>query len=228
MAKKSGAEGISYTYTEPTIFYELAYETAKMAHREGLYNTFVTNGYISPEPVEKIGPYLDAVTVDFKGSGDEEFLEAFAGIKSAEPIYGALKEYKNQGVHVEVTDLIVPRVGDSEAKIEELVGWILNNLGKETPVHFLRFYPAHKVQDIPPTDVDKLKTAREIAESAGMDYVYLGNVRANNATRCPDCGNVVISRSAGMVTGVDIEDSDCPSCGASVNVSGLSWVMKNR
>ncbi|MFB6291392.1 MAG: AmmeMemoRadiSam system radical SAM enzyme [Candidatus Bipolaricaulia bacterium] len=223
-AKKSGSSGISYTYTEPTIFYELAYETAKLAKDEGLYNTFVTNGYINPEPIRKIGPYLDAVTVDFKGSGDEKFLRDFAGVNSMEPVYTAIKEYRDQGIHVEITDLIVPRVGDSEEKITKLVSWVIDNLGKDTPIHFLRFYPAHEVQDLPPTDVGKLKTAKEIAESAGMQYVYLGNVRGDNDTRCSNCGNQVINRSAGRIKKMDLKDGRCSNCGEAVGISGLEWV----
>lgn len=224
-AKKSGARGISYTYTEPTIFYELAYDTARIAKEEGLYNTFVTNGYINPEPIREIGPYLDAVTVDFKGSGDEEFLKDFAGVKSVDPIYKAIKEYRDQGVHVEITDLIVPKVGDSEAKIKQLVDWIVENLGQETPVHFLRFYPAHEVQDLPPTDVGKLETARDIAESAGLNYVYLGNVRKENHTTCPSCGNRVVRRSAGRVLELDLSDGECSKCGTRIGISGLEWVQ---
>lgn len=223
-AKRSGSKGISYTYTEPTIFYELAYETARIAKEEGLYNTFVTNGYINPEPIRDIGPYLDAVTVDFKGSGDEEFLKEFAGVPSVDPVYKAIKEYRNQGIHVEITDLIVPSVGDSERKIEQLVNWVKDNLGVETPLHFLRFYPAHEVQDLPPTDVSKLETAREIAETAGMEYVYLGNVRRNNDTSCPSCGNKVLSRSAGRLMELDLEDSRCAQCGEEVGLAGMNWV----
>ncbi|MCF7891007.1 AmmeMemoRadiSam system radical SAM enzyme [Candidatus Bipolaricaulota bacterium] len=227
-AKNSGARGISYTYTEPAIFYELAYETAKLAKEEGLYNTFVTNGYINPQPIKEIGPHLDAVTVDFKGSGDEEFLKEFAGVPSVDPVYTAIKEYRDQGVHVEITDLIVPRVGDSEAKIEQLVNWVRNNLGAGTPLHFLRFYPANEVQELPPTDVSKLEAAREIAESAGMEYVYLGNVRRNNDTRCPSCGNKVVNRSAGRLMELDLKDGRCAQCWEEVGLAGLEWVEGKR
>lgn len=223
-AKKSNSKGISYTYSEPTIFYELAYDTAKLAHKEGLYNTFVTNGYINKEPIRKIAPYLDAVTVDFKGSGDDEFLEEFAGVPSNDPVYEALEEYYSQGLHVEVTDLIVPKRGDSEGKIKEMVGWIVDNLGEEVPTHFLRFYPANEVQDLPPTDVSKLEKAKEIAENAGLDYVYLGNVRRGSDIRCPECGAILVGRSVRQTRRVNLEGNRCPECGAEVNVSGLKWV----
>lgn len=222
-AKKSGASGISYTYSEPTIFYELAYEIAELAHEEGLYNTFVTNGYINREPIRKIAPYLDAVTVDFKGSGDEEFLREFAGVQSVDPVYDAIKEYYNQGIHVEITDLIVPEIGDSEDKTRELVNWIVEELGREVPVHFLRFYPANEIEDVPPTDVEKLERAKEIAETAGLEYVYLGNVRRENDISCPDCGTTLVSRSLRRTKRVNLDLDRCPNCGARVNVAGLKW-----
>jgi len=223
-AKKSGAKGISYTYSEPTIFYELAYDTAKIAHEEGLYNTFVTNGYINKKPIREIAPYLDAVTVDFKGSGDDDFLKKFAGVPSADPVFQSLKEYYSQDLHVEITDLIVPEIGNSESKIQEMAEWIVSNLGKEVPVHFLRFYPAHEVQDLPPTDVSKLEKAKDIAEDAGLDYVYLGNVRRENDINCPECGATLVERTVRRTRRINLKGSECPNCGAEVNVAGLKWV----
>ena len=226
-AKKAGTQGISYTYTEPTIFFELAYETAKLASQEGLYNTFVTNGYINPEPIKKIAPYLDAVTVDFKGSGEEKFLKDFAGVPTVDPIYTAIEEYFDQEIHLEITDLIVPRVGDSEEKIEELVQWIAEDLGTEVPVHFLRFYPAHKVKDLPPTDVGKLEKAKKIAEAAGLNHVYLGNVGGESDTVCPSCGEGLIYRSGGRIARINLEDGLCPSCGSKAAIAGTEWMSRS-
>jgi len=223
-AKKSGSKGISYTYSEPTIFYELAYDTAKLAHEAGLYNTFVTNGYINKEPIREIAPYLDAVTVDFKGSGDDDFLKEFAGVPSAEPVLQSLREYYSSGLHVEVTDLIVPGIGNSESQIKEMAEWIVSNLGEEVPVHFLRFYPAHEVQDLPPTDVSQLEKAKDIAEAAGLDYVYLGNVRRENDIHCPECGATLVERTVRRTRRINLKGSKCPNCGAEVNVAGLKWV----
>jgi len=112
-AKDTGCQGISYTYSEPTIFYELTYDTAKIAHKEGLYNTYVTNGYMNPEPIREISPYMDAVTVDFKGSGEKDFLRKFSSVPSPKPIYRGLEEWRKQKVHVEITDLFVPNIGYS-------------------------------------------------------------------------------------------------------------------
>ena len=122
-AKDYGCRGVSYTYTEPTIFFEYAYDTAVLAHKEGLFNTFVTNGYMTPEAVRTIAPYLDAATVDFKGGGDPEFYRKFSSVPSVEPIYEALSEMKRQGIHIEVTNLVVPDIGDSMDQLEEPVSY---------------------------------------------------------------------------------------------------------
>lgn len=223
-AKSSGCKGISYTYSEPTIFYELAYDTAKLASQEGLYNTFVTNGYINPEPIKQLAPYLDQATVDFKGSGDTDFLRSFSSVPDAEPIYRALKEYKKQGVFLEITDLIVPERGDSMEKVEELVQWVIDNLGADTPMHFLRFTPRYKVKDLPPTPVDLLEEAYQIAESMGLKYVYLGNVLQHNNTYCPECGELLIKRQGMRTLNNRVVDGKCPSCGAEINLAGLDYI----
>lgn len=224
LAKDSGCRGLSYTFTEPTIFYELSYDTAKIAKKEGLYNTWVTNGYTNPEPIRKISKYLDAVTVDFKGSGDKKFLRNFSSVPSPEPIYRALKGYKKCGVHIEVTDLIVPKTGDSMEKVKELVEWILENLGPETPIHFLRFFPNYLVHNLPSTPIKTLEEAYDIARGLGMDYVYLGNVYdGRNNTYCPECGKLLTERIGMSAVECKIRDGRCPFCGAKINVIGWKW-----
>ncbi|MCK4225941.1 AmmeMemoRadiSam system radical SAM enzyme [candidate division WOR-3 bacterium] len=224
-AKARGCQGLSYTFTEPTIFYELTYDTAKIAHKEGLYNTYVTNGYISPEPIQKIAPYLDAVSVNFKGSGDEEFLRNYIGIPSSEPVYRALKEFKKNNIHIEITNLLVPQVGDSMEKVEKLINWMKENLGVETPVHFLRFFPHHKVLDLPPTPIETLESAYKIARESGMQYVYLGNVpNERNNTYCPNCGVLLIKRGIMETIKIYLQDSICPECGEKINIKGVKWI----
>jgi pyruvate formate lyase activating enzyme len=143
--KESACQGISYTYTEPTIFFEYAYDTARAAKNSGLFNTFVTNGYMTPQAVRKITPYLDAATVDFKGAADPEFYKKFSSVPSVQPIFNALKEMKHNQIHVEITNLIIPKIGDSLTKLEELANWIHDNMGKDTPFHLLRFHPNYKM-----------------------------------------------------------------------------------
>ncbi len=136
---------------------EYAYETAKIAHQVGFFNTFVTNGYMTPEAVKLIAPVLDAATVDFKGGGDPEFYKSFSAVPSVEPIYEALKELRSNGVHVEITNLIVPKIGDSMDRIKEMANWIKNYLGKDTPFHLLRFHPDYKMTTIPATSSESLR-----------------------------------------------------------------------
>ncbi|MEM2936014.1 MAG: AmmeMemoRadiSam system radical SAM enzyme, partial [Candidatus Bathyarchaeia archaeon] len=175
-ARDNGCQGISYTYTEPTIFFEYAYDTAQIAHKEGIFNTFVTNGYMTPEAIQAIAPFLDAATVDFKGGGDPQFYRKFSAVPSVEPIYEALKEMKKRGIHVEVTNLVIPKIGDSLEAVRELATWIRDNLGRDTPFHLLRFHPNYELTDIPSTPVGTLEEAWKRAREAELNYVYLGNV----------------------------------------------------
>ena len=227
IAQKSNSQGLSYTFTEPTIFYELSYETAEIAHQQGLYNTWVTNGYTNPPAIKKIAPYLDAVTVDFKGSGEKGFLKKFANVPSAGPIYCALLEYKKQKVHTEITDLIVPKIGDDETSLRKMIKWIKRYLGEETPIHFLRFFPTYEVLDLPATPIETLEKAYELAKKAGMKYVYLGNVEGEkNNTYCPKCNRLLIERVFMSVTRYQIKDGACPFCGEKINIKGEKWIKK--
>lgn len=226
LAKDTGCEGVSHTFTEPTIFYEFSYEVAKLAKKEGLYNSWVTNGYTNPEPIKKISKYLDAATVDFKGSGDEKFLMEFSAVPDPKPIFKALKEYKKNNVHIEITNLLVPKKGDSMEKVKELVSWIKDNLGVDTPVHFIRFHPNYLVNDIPPTPVSTLEKAIKIAEALGMKYCYIGNVPGHpkNNTYCPKCGKLLIERRGMSTTSYRIKNGKCPDCGGKINVKGEKWI----
>lgn len=211
---------ISYTYTEPTIFFEYAYDTSKEAHRLGLKNTFVTNGYMTVEAVEVIHPYLDAATVDFKGSGDPDFYRGFCGVPSVDPIFDALKALKSKGVHIEVTDLIVPWRGDVEAPLTKLVRWIVENLGDETPFHILRFFPSYRYDGERPPGEAVLERLWEAARAEGLKYVYLGNVPGHKYenTYCPSCGRIVISRIGFEVTSIKLKGDRCAYCGKKINV----------
>lgn len=221
--KENGCQGISYTYTEPTIFFEYAYDTGTLAHKQGFFNTFVTNGYMTPEAVQTIAPVLDAATVDFKGGGDPEFYKKFSVVPSVEPIYESLKEMKKHGIHVEVTNLVVPKMGDSLDRIRELAMWIRDNLGKDTPFHLLRFHPDYKLTEIPSTPVKTLEQACELAREVGLNYVYIGNVPGHRYenTYCPNCGELVIKRfSFEIVKWHLTKDMRCPACGAKIAIRG--------
>jgi pyruvate formate lyase activating enzyme len=221
--RDNGCQGISYTYTEPTIFFEYAYDTAKLARQLGFFNTFVTNGYMTPEAVKTIAPYLDAATVDFKGGGDGEFYKTFSAVPSVQPIYESLKEMKRNGIHIEVTNLIVPKIGDSIERIRELAAWIRDALGKETPFHLLRFHPDYKMTTISSTAIETLEKAYATAKGEGLNYVYIGNVPGHPCenTYCPNCNELLIKRFSFEITKWNLtKDMRCPTCGHEIPIRG--------
>ena len=215
IALESNCQGIAYTYTEPTIFFEYAYETGKLAKKEGLYNVFVTNGYTGPEAVDKISEYLDAAVVDVKGSLDKKFLREYCSVPDGKPILETMKRYHNNGVHVEITDLIVPKVGDDLKKVEELVKWIKNNLGENTPIQFIGFFPSYKCKDLPYTSTDTLKKCWNIGKKY-LKYVYAYTSRdpgsPMNNTYCPKCGELLITRWGCSMVDNKIKNGKCPKC----------------
>lgn len=223
LARKYGARSISYTYTEPTIFFELAYDTAKVARRQKIHNTFVTNGYTTPEAIKKISKYLDAATVDFKGSANPQFYLKFSSVPDVQPLFDALLEYKRQNIFLEITNLLIPEVGDDLRDVEKLVKWIYDNLGDGVPLHFIRFFPNNRMMDVPPTPVETMAKARKIAKDAGMKYVYTGNMAGNEGenTYCPSCGKTLIARFGFDVNSYDItENKTCPKCGTKILIEG--------
>ena len=216
-ADKSGCRSIAYTYTEPTVFFELAYDTAKIAHARGIRNVFVTNGYMTAEALEMIEPYLDAANVDLKAFSDRYYKE-LCGAK-LKHVQKTLKHMKALGIFVEVTTLIVPGLNDDATELKELAEFIANDLGADTPWHISRFHPTYKLTDRPATPVKTLTMAREIGLDAGLKYVYTGNVPGNSGenTFCPACGEIVIERWGFQVGSLRIKDGKCSQCGAEID-----------
>ncbi len=221
-AKSLGLPGIAYTYTEPTIFFEYAYDTMRLAKKEKLYNVWVSNGYISPEPLRKISRHLDAINVDIKG--DSGFYRKICRVPDRRPILEALKLYKEEGVHIETTTLLVPGYNDSEKDVKEIVSWIKENLGPDTPVHFSRFFPDFRMRDVPPTPVESLERAWRIASSLGMRWVYIGNVPGHEKenTFCPGCGKLMVKRDG---YAVKILAEKC-ECGEKLLLKGRKWMKR--
>ncbi|MFP3229300.1 MAG: AmmeMemoRadiSam system radical SAM enzyme [Nitrososphaeria archaeon] len=224
-ALRVGADGVTYTYNEPTIFMEFARDVGLLARARGLFNTFVTNGYMTPESAEVAARFLDAATVDFKGNGNPEFLRRYAGVPDPSPIYETLLELRRAGVHVEVTDLVVPGVGTGD-RVEDarrLARWVADNLGPDTPMHFLRFHPDYLMSGVPPTPVEALERHREAAMQEGIRYAYVGNVPGHEYehTYCPGCGRPVIRRSGFDIIGWDLdEENRCKYCGQKIPIVG--------
>ncbi len=230
-ALNAGCQGISYTYTEPTIFFEYAYDTAKIAKEAGLFNTFVTNGYMTPEAVKTIGPYLDAATVDFKGGGDPDFYRSVMSVPNVKHIYLTLKELRLAGIHIEITNLVIPQKGDSMDRIREMAKWIRKNLGADTPFHLLRFHPEYKMESTPATSVQTMEQALLTAKNQGLHYVYIGNVpgHAGENTYCPNCDTPVIKRDAFDITQWNLSpDMKCPVCGNAIPVKGRFYQNPQR
>jgi len=169
----AGVEGIAYTYTEPTIFAEYALDTMKIAHKKGLYNVWVSNGYMSKECINEIAPFLYAINVDLKGNA--KFYKEVVGNANIGFVKENIKYLYKKKIHLEVTNLIVPGFNDMEKDFKEVAEFIAQ-IDKKIPLHFSRFYPLYKLDYLPLTDLDKLRKAKEIAKEIGLKYVYLGNV----------------------------------------------------
>jgi pyruvate formate lyase activating enzyme len=221
LAKSYGVPGIAYTYTEPTVFFEYALDTMKLAKKEGLYNIWVSNGYINSKPARLAAKWMDGINVDMKG--DMHFYKELCGIADEEPIKKALKIYREQGVWIEITNLIIPNHNDASEQIKKLVNWIKTNLGSDTPLHFSRFYPYYKMLDVSPTPVETLERALNIAKKAGLKWVYIGNVAGHKAESswCPRCGTLLIERK-----GYDVRviSEKCSKCGESIPIKGKEWM----
>jgi len=220
-AQQARCATISYTYTEPTIYFETAYDTAKLAHAKGIRNVFVTNGYMTPEALDMIGPYLDAANVDLKAYSNEYYKD-LCGARLA-PVKETLRRMKAQRVFVEVTTLLIPGKNDSDQELEALAGFIVAELGPETPWHISRFHPTYKLTDRPPTPVQSLLNARDIGLQKGLRYVYTGNVpgESGESTYCYQCGELLIERWGFTVRKNRIRSGRCPDCKASIDGVGL-------
>jgi len=212
-ARQEHCKSIAYTYSEPIIFYEYMLDTAKLAVKQGIKNIMVTAGYINPEPLRFLSGYIDAANVDLKAF-DDGYLKKVCG-QRLDPLLKALKIMREEGIWVEITNLVIPTLNDNMQTIKDMCVWIRENLGADTPLHFSRFWPLYKLKDMAPTPVKTLEQARDLALSEGLNYVYIGNVRdkAANYTYCPACKKAVIKRAGYFIEETHIEDSMCAYCG---------------
>ncbi|MEN8210846.1 MAG: AmmeMemoRadiSam system radical SAM enzyme [Thermodesulfobacteriota bacterium] len=213
-ALKTGCESISYTYTEPTIFCELAMETARLAREERLLNIFVTNGYMSTQLLEMAANYLDAANVDLKAF-DDKFYKTYCKAR-LEPVKENIKKMKAMGILVEITTLLIPGLNDDPDDIESMAEFIANEVGRETPWHISRFHPCYKMQDRSSTPLSDLERAFNTGKSAGLKYVYIGNVPGQSweNTYCHSCGELLIERYAYNIENYMKEKGKCPACDA--------------
>jgi len=210
--KESNTKIIAYTYTEPTIFYEYMLDIAKLAKREGIKNVMHSAGFINEKPLRELCQYLDGANVDLKGFSQEFYGEFTLG--NLDDILRSLKILNEEGVHLEITNLILPGLNDDVGMIRKMCLWIKDNLGKDTPLHLSRFHPMYKLKYLSPTPVATLEKAREIALSVGLRYVYIGNVAGHDAetTYCPKCKKPLIERSGYFIKGKHIKNGSCKYC----------------
>jgi pyruvate formate lyase activating enzyme len=218
-----GCDGVTFTYNEPTIFAEYAVDIIVQAHERGLFANFVTNGYMTPEAVEYLVPHLDAISVDFKGSGEERFMRKYITAKGPAPIRSTLTGLRRGGVHVEVTNLIVPEVGDDPEALRDLARFVRVELGADTPFHLLRWHPDYKMLDLPQTPIRTLERLHTIAKEEGLEYVYLGNVWGHRLehTYCPECGSIAVDRYGFLIRDWRLDaDNRCRHCGHAIPIVG--------
>jgi pyruvate formate lyase activating enzyme len=212
-AKKKNCRSISYTYTEPTIFFEYAYETAGLAKTEGLYNNFVTNGYMTKEALEKIHPFLDAANVDLKSFREEFYREVCKA--SLKPVLDSIRLMKELGIWIEITTLLIPGQNDSEEELGNIAKFIAS-MGKDIPWHVSRFHPDYQFLNYAPTPVEALRKAKAIGESLGLRYVYLGNVPQGLDTYCHKCGKLLIQRVYFDIHKNNTKGGLCNFCGTTL------------
>ena len=219
-AQQANCSSIAYTYTEPTVFFEYAYDTARLAHEAGLANIYVTNGYMTEEMLETFHPYLDAANVDLKAFKDDTY-RRYVGAR-LQPVLDTMRVMKRLGIWLEVTTLVIPGINDDRLELEDAARFVAQELGEETPWHISRFYPAYRMSNTPSTPIETLLRAKEIGLAKGLKYVYVGNApEIPQDTLCPVCGNAVIQRHGFTVLANRIRNGCCPDCGAPIAGVGM-------
>ncbi len=222
-ARAHGCKSISYTYTEPTIFFEYSADIARQAHAAGVANVFVTNGYMTEQMLDEIHPFLDAANVDLKSFSDDVYRQTIGGRLA--PVLASLKKMKSLGIWTEVTTLIIPELNDDPQELRDLCQFLVCELGPDTPWHISRFHPANLTMDRAPTPFGTLEMARETGIEAGLKYVYLGNTGGEANTDCPGCGRVLVRRAGfSRPQNALSKNGICPDCGTVIPGVGLAPV----
>jgi len=221
LAQERGCDAVSFTYNEPTVFYEHMLDVARVAKQAGMGTLFHTNGSMNEEPLAALLEQMDAVTVDLKAF-TPEFYQLVSSSK-LEPVLRTLEQIHQSGVHLEIVNLVVPTLNDDMDDIRRMCQWIRDTLSDEVPLHFTRFFPAYKLTSLPPTPIETLESAAHVADDEGLQYVYIGNCPGHerNSTFCPECGENIIARSHFAVLSLDVEKGKCRFCGHTI--PGIWW-----
>lgn len=216
LAKKNKCQGVAWTYNEPTIWYEFVYDSSKFLKKKGLFNVFISNGYIERKPFEALASFIDAVNIDIKAFSDE----FYSNISRAhlKPVLETCNLAKELGVHIEISYLLVPPLNSSPSEIQKLSKWIISNLGYNTPLHFLRFFPAHRLTDVPTTTREALLSAKRIAKMEGLNNVYINNLQGGRYqdTYCTNCGEILVHREEFYTILNRVSNGKCPRCQSEV------------
>ena len=212
----TGSESIAYTYSEPTTFYEYAYDTAELARNKKIHNLWKSNGYINEKPLRQLSKVLDAANIDLKIYDDEIYKKLGSG--KLAPVLRSLKVLREEGVWLEITNLVIPTWTDNFDSIKRMCEWLCANGLSDAPIHFSRFTPLYKLSQLPPTPTETLEKAYGIAAKAGIQYIYLGNVPGHWAehTRCPKCKKVIVERNAFTVLANHLATGKCGFCGEKI------------
>jgi len=216
LAQRNRCLSIASTYVEPTIFFEYMYDISVAAKEKGILSVYHSNGYINPRPLADLSTYLGAACIDLKGFTDGFYQEMTEG--TLQPVLRTIKTLRQQGVHVELVNLMIPTKNDDLQVVKEMCQWIKEEVGPEVPLHFTRFYPLYKLRNLPPTPVKTLEGARETALAVGLEYVYIGNVpgHAGENTYCPHCKKILIARRGYYILANHVIKGRCKYCGKEI------------
>jgi len=211
-ANKYQCPSLAYTYTDPIVYYEYTYDSAKLAHETGIRNVLVTAGYVNEEPWKKLLQHIDAANIDLKAITEDFYREICSA--TLKPVQNALILARASEIIVEVTNLVIPTLNDEPEQLRELSRWIKMNLGADTPLHFSGFYPRYQMRNLPATSLRTLEKARKIAMDEGLNYVYIGNVASKEGqnTYCPGCKKLLIERSGYTILKNRLRFGRCPDC----------------
>jgi pyruvate formate lyase activating enzyme len=212
-ALRSGSTAIAFTYSEPTVFYEYMFDTAQIARAQGMRSVVISAGYIEQEPLQQLCAVVDAIKIDLKGINEQFYRDVCAATLA--PVLETIRTIARSGVHLEVVNLVVPTLNDDLEDMRTLARWLHEEAGPNVPLHFSRFFAQYRLPDLPPTPVERLRQAREIALAEGLHYVYIGNVPGDEGsnTYCPQCGEAVIVRSGYSVVEMHMHGGQCDYCG---------------
>ena len=218
-AQASRSPVIAFTYNEPTVFTEYLTDIARAARKQGIRSVLISCGFMNEAPLAEMCDTLAAIKIDLKGYSQDFYRSACAA--ELKPVLRSIKQAAQSRVHLEIVNLVVPTLNDSDKMLKGLIDWVLGEIGPDVPLHFSRFHPDYQLRNLPPTPVATLERAYNMARSRGIHYPYVGNVpdHPGNNTYCPKCKKIVVKRQGFFVTEMNIKGSSCKFCGR--NIAGV-------